>query len=224
MIDTRDPSRLSSAAIIENYNRVVARVDLHGGLGRTKIIAVSKTWPASVVQDAASMGIVDFGENYAKELSQKALHLRDNNVQWHMIGSLQSRTIASIASFVDLWHSVSRRKEIEILGSLKLKSKILLQVNLSAGDSRNGLGIAEIEAHLDFARSQGLTVIGLMTVLPQLEMGERRVLFRRLYQTGESLGLNEFSMGMTDDFECAVEEGSTMVRVGRAIFGDRMPK
>ncbi len=212
---------VSPAEAFENYSAIIDRIKAHGDLEKTKIVAVTKTVPATLISGLLEYGIRDFGENYARELEQKIIQIANPSIRWHMIGALQTRAIKKIARDVYLWHSVARLKELDILAFQKIQSSVLLQVNLSDGDSRNGISLKEIETFLEYAQSNDIEVTGLMTVLPQVSLNERRSMFRRVYKVGISLGLSEFSMGMTQDFECAVEEGSTMVRIGRAIFGAR---
>ena len=207
--------------IAANYALIEERVAAAGGRGRTRIVAVTKTHPAKVVRAALSAGLRDFGENYAGELIAKAEELRGEDLRWHMIGHLQSRAIKGLAPHVAVWHSVSRAKEMDLLARLEVRAQLLVQVDYSAAEGRNGVPPAEVAALVDHGRALGLDVAGLMVVTPLIDPPARAAIFAATRELGESLGLGEFSMGMTDDFEWAVREGSTMVRIGRAIFGDR---
>ena len=210
-----------SESIAANYEEISTRINAAGGAGRTAIVAVSKTQSVEVIRAALTCGIVDFGENYAKELIDKAAALKQSQLRWHMIGGLQSRTIAPLAPYVALWHSVSRAKEIELLERARTGARILVQVDFSGAAGRNGAALDQVASLVEYGREGGLDVAGLMVVTPQVELGERAKIFRETYLLGTSMGLKEFSMGMSDDYEPAVQEGSTIVRIGRAIFGER---
>lgn len=209
-----------SELIYENYQKVKDRV-LRAGGSQVSVVAVSKRIDVDVISKVNKLGIVDFGENYPNELLEKATVLSNSVLNWHMIGAIQSRRIPSLAGVVGVWHSVSRIKELELLAANDSKSKLFLQVDYSKLQQRSGFAVSEVEQALKKGLSLSLNVVGLMTITPVVSMPERIFIFRDLYQLGRSLDLSEFSMGMTDDFEAAVSEGSTIVRVGRAIFGDR---
>ena len=207
--------------IAANYAAIEERVADAGGRGRTRIVAVTKTHPAEVVRAALSAGLRDFGENYADELVAKAETLRGEELRWHMIGHLQSRAIKGLVPHVAVWHSVSRAKELELLARLEVRADLLVQVDYTGAEGRNGVPPGEVAALVDHGVALGLKVTGLMVVTPQVDPPARAGIFASTRELGQSLGLGEFSMGMTDDFEWAVRDGSTMVRIGRAIFGDR---
>ena len=224
MFDPRDGEEAKAGLadrIAANYSAIEERVAAAGGRGRTRIVAVTKTHPAEVVWAALTAGLGDFGENYADELIAKAEALSGAELRWHMIGHIQSRTIKRLAPHVAVWHSVSRDKEMDILARLEVSARLLVQVDYTGAEGRNGVAPDRVPALVDHGRRLGLDVAGLMVVTPLIEAPGRARIFAATRELGESLGLGEFSMGMTDDFEWAVREGSTMVRIGRAIFGDR---
>lgn len=215
------------------------------------LVAVSKTHSAERVLEAVQAGLEDFGENRVEEASEKIARVNDQVSErpiWHLIGHLQSRKARDLFSeagepLFDLVHSVDSVKLAGKLSHLAeahgTKLDVLLQMNVSGEASKEGFDAVgwdhttEIRARLwqDFStiRSMpGLTVSGLMTIAPIVEeMEQARPVFRRLRLLrdglSESFGavLPDLSMGMTDDYPVAVEEGSTLVRVGRAIFGER---
>ncbi|MDA8397710.1 MAG: YggS family pyridoxal phosphate enzyme [Actinomycetota bacterium] len=207
--------------IAANYAVIEEKVAAAGGRNRTRIVAVTKTHPADVVRAALMAGLGDFGENYAHELISKAEAVGGSEVRWHMIGHIQSRAIKGLAPHVAVWHSVSRAKELDILSHLGVRAKVLVQVDYTGVEGRNGVAPAQVPELVDHGRRLGLDLAGLMVVTPLIEVAGRARIFAATRELGESVGLGEFSMGMTDDFEWAVREGSTMVRIGRAIFGDR---
>lgn len=204
------------------------------------LAAVSKTQPLSVIEEAYAAGQRDFGENRLEELWQKVELARERGlteIRWHMIGSIQSRkTLQAVGPFV-LIHSVDRLK---IANRLSLDAvaagralDVLIEVNVSREASKHGFGPDELrEAASDLLALPGLSIHGLMTMAPVAENPEEvRPYFRELRLLRDELAgtypqadWRHLSMGMTQDFEAAVEEGATIVRVGSAIFGPRPPK
>jgi pyridoxal phosphate enzyme (YggS family) len=191
-----------------------------------RLIAVTKTFSPEVCVAALEAGLTDLGENRVQEGAAKALTLAEQGLQpvWHLIGHLQSNKVkAALGTFalihsvdsVDLATAISRRTSSRV--------PILLEVNVAAESSKFGLTRKALHAEFDqIAALPNVEVRGLMTVAPQTDDPERvRPVFRELRQLAESLGLPECSMGMSGDYEVAVEEGSTMVRIGSALFGPR---
>jgi PLP dependent protein len=196
------------------------------------LIAVSKKQPVSAIQTVFEAGIVDFGENQAQELKSKA-EFFTAPLKWHMIGHLQTNKVKYIINHSEYIHSVDSVKlseeinlRAEKIGKLQ---KILLEVNVSGEDAKFGLrNKNDILSITNFCRNSGsLKLCGLMTMAPFTD--EERVIrdcFRgtkELYDwlNKEGAGLTQLSMGMTNDFEIAIEEGATMLRIGTAIFGER---
>jgi pyridoxal phosphate enzyme (YggS family) len=226
-----------AASIAEQYSIITARVAAAcRRAGRSPeevtIVGVTKTKPAATVRAAAEAGIVDVGENYVQELVAKHDEL-GGIVRWHFIGSLQRNKVRSIIPFVHIIHAVdSERLGVEIdrqAQAVGRRVPVLLQVNTSDEESKHGV---RPEEAADLARRlgslPGIELRGLMTLAAFLDDPEAvRPMFALLRTTRDrlerELGLHlpELSMGMTNDFEVAVEEGSTMVRIGTAIFGAR---
>jgi hypothetical protein len=199
-----------------------------------RLVAVSKTQPAEAVKAALAAGQQIFGENYVQEFLEKAQQLPES-VEWHFIGSLQSNKVKYLANLTTLIHSVDRlslAREIdrqwEKIGK---PCDILLQVNISGEETKSGTTSEDL---LQLAREASLLphlrVRGLMTMPPFFDEPERvRPYFRELRRLAEVLAseqipgitMEELSMGMSGDFEVAIEEGATLVRVGSAIFGER---
>jgi pyridoxal phosphate enzyme (YggS family) len=199
-----------------------------------RLVAVSKTQPAEAVKAALEAGQQLFGENYVQEFLEKAQQL-PASVEWHFIGSLQSNKVKYLAGLTTLIHSVDRlslAREIdrqwEKIGK---PCDILLQVNISGEETKSGTTSEDL---LQLAREASLLphlrVRGLMTMPPFFDEPERvRPYFRELKRLAEVLAseqipgitMEELSMGMSGDFEVAIEEGATLVRVGSAIFGER---
>lgn len=188
------------------------------------IIAVSKTKPASIVEAAFEAGSTNFGENRIQEAEEKIAKLSHINPTWHLIGHLQTNKAKIAVQLFDIIHSVDSVKLAEVISAQADKEiEVLLQVNVSQEESKGGFTVAELPQALEkISELPNIKVQGLMTIAPWVnDTEEVRPVFKRLKELGDSLGLKHLSMGMTDDYEVAIEEGATMVRIGRAIFGAR---
>jgi PLP dependent protein len=199
------------------------------------LVAVSKTHPASAIREAYAVGQRDFGENYAQELAAKRQELADlSDIRWHFIGALQSNKVKLIVP-ATLVHAVDRLSVAEALGkrarALQTQCDALLEVNVGGEESKAGVAPDAVDALLASVLAiDGLRIRGLMCIPPPAERPEDarpgfhalRVLRDRLRAQHPSIEL--LSMGMTSDFEVAISEGATHVRVGTAIFGSRAPR
>ncbi len=196
-----------------------------------RLVAVTKAFPADVVRAALDAGIVDMGENRAQELKEKMAAV-GADARWHFIGPLQTNKAKIVTANVVLVHSVDRSEVAEAIArrarAIGATQDILIEVNVAGDPAKHGVdrtravGLArEVDA------LEGIRVKGLMTMPPYPEDAEEsRPYYRSLAELGAVLidelpGAGELSMGMTRDFEVAVEEGATLVRVGEAIFGPR---
>ena len=215
----------------QNLARVRQRIAAAcGRAGRrpeeVRLVAVTKTFSADVVRSALRAGVQDIGENRVQELREKAEQISEP-VRWHLIGHLQSnkaRIAARLCEVIQTVDSVELAERIshEAVASGK-EIEILIQVNVGGEEQKSG--VQPSKAHTlagSIRRLDGLRLTGLMTIPPIADENQTRAYFRRLRQLRDELGLAELSMGMTDDFEMAIEEGSTLIRVGRAIFGERV--
>lgn len=199
------------------------------------LLAVSKTKPASAVAEAIAVGQRAFGENYVQEGVEKILHFREAGVeglQWHFIGPLQSNKSRLVAEHFDWCHTVDRLRIASRLSEQRPTHlpplNVLIQVNISDEESKSGVSLAEIDALADaIVELKGVTLRGLMAIpAPESDYvrqfavaGQMAVAFTRLktrYPTVDTL-----SLGMSDDMDAAIAAGSTMVRIGTAIFGAR---
>lgn len=197
--------------------------------GQIGLLAVSKTQPADAVREAADAGVQDFGENYLQEALDKQQALRDLPLRWHFIGPIQSNKTRAIAEHFDWVHSVDRLKIAQRLSQQRPADQpplnICLQVNISAEPSKAGCTPQELAALAHaVAGLPGLCLRGLMAIPePGRDVATQRAAFAALRQLQEGLGLplDTLSIGMSDDMEAAVAEGSTWVRIGSAIFGAR---
>jgi PLP dependent protein len=189
------------------------------------LIAAAKTKSAAMVDEAIAAGIADVGENYVREAAGKRAAVT-RAARWHMIGHLQRNKARRAAEVFDAIHSLDDAALGEALSRSADASgrtiSILIEVNLAGEATKSGVrpdALAELTSRL--RALPRLSVDGLMAIPPPAAPEETRPLFRQLRDLRDRLELRELSMGMTDDFEVAVEEGATMVRVGRAIFGPR---
>jgi pyridoxal phosphate enzyme (YggS family) len=193
------------------------------------LVAVTKGFEASLITAAFDLGIRNFGENRVQEAQGKITQLFElkPSVTWHMMGHLQSNKARSAVELFDIIHSVDSVKLAGILNRLAEKPlPVLLEINVSGESTKAGFSLDEATGAVkEIGQLTNLKLLGLMTVAPWVtEPEEVRPVFRRLRELRDELGLKHLSMGMTDDFEVAIEEGATMLRIGRAIFGERRQK
>ena len=198
----------------------------HRSPGEITLVVVTKEVGVSAIRAAFDCGMRNFGENRVQEAEDKIAQLSElkPDVTWHMVGHLQSNKARAAVELFDIIHSIDSIKLAEILSRRAEKTfPVLLQVNVSGEATKGGFVMGEIvNAVNEIKKLSNLKVMGLMTIAPlAADPEEVRPAFRKLRELRDSLGLEHLSMGMTDDFEVAVEEGATMLRVGRAIFGER---
>ncbi|MDP2917503.1 MAG: YggS family pyridoxal phosphate-dependent enzyme [Dehalococcoidia bacterium] len=190
------------------------------------LVAVTKGVAPSVIAAAFELGIRNFGENRVQEAEEKIKqlsHLKPRPV-WHMIGHLQSNKVKPALALFDIIQSVDSVKLAQLISRYtRKKVPVLLQVNVSGEASKSGFPLSELgQAFEAISRLPQIGIKGLMTIAPVGDNPEDvRPVFRKLWELGDSFRLEHLSMGMTDDFEVAIEEGATMVRLGRALFGER---
>ena len=225
--------------LYENYEKVVENVkkacERSGrNFQDVTIIAVSKTKPISDVEELLAHGITEFGENKVQEMVDKYEHV-SKPVNWHLIGHLQTNKVKYIVDKACLIHSVDSvhlAKEIEKEAAKKdVVVKVLIEVNIAQEESKFGIREDEVYSLIDAIKDMPhVHVMGLMTIAPFVDNPEEnRVYFRKMHQLLldikskciDNIDMNVLSMGMTNDYEIAVEEGATMIRVGTAIFGAR---
>ncbi len=214
------------------------------------LVAVTKTWPAEVVVAAYELGIRHFGENRAEELAEKRVAVEaqlgaDSGITWHLIGPLQSRKTALAAEHADFFHALDRikiaRRLSDRLQEIGRTLPVLLEVNVSGEESKHGFNASRweedenqrdrlYEIARQVAEFPALELQGLMTMAPwDVEDEVIQGVFRRTHalavwleeKAPQAASWKVLSMGMTDDFELAIEQGATHIRVGRALFGSR---
>ena len=191
------------------------------------LVAVSKTKTVEDILEIYELGHRDFGENRAQELAAKAPQLPDD-IRWHFVGALQSNKVRQIRSTTHLLHSMDRSSLAKAwLKGIGRPPPVLLQVNIGDEAQKSGIDPKDVAEVLERILTMGLTIRGLMAIPPIPEYAEQsRTHFQKLREIIEPISLlnpscKELSMGMTDDFEVAIEEGASIIRVGRAIFGPR---
>jgi PLP dependent protein len=188
-----------------------------------RIVAATKTVPVERIRALCAAGCTDLGENRAQELTAKAPELTDavagGPPTWHFIGPLQRNKIKALAPLVACWHTVDRPALVPGIATHAPGATVLVEVNLAREPQKAGCDPDDVAALVGQADRAGLRVAGLMTVPPR--GGDPRPWFAALAARAADLGLPECSMGMSEDFEVAVEEGATMVRLGRLLLGAR---
>ena len=195
-----------------------------------RLVLASKTQPSEAIRAAANAGARDFGENYVQEAIAKRAELSDlTDIRWHLIGHLQTNKVKVAASGFALIHSLDSVRLAEALARAQPSPRVhaLIEVNLGGEASKTGVAPDGVTAILDAARDK-LEIDGLMTIPPPADGAEAaRPYFAQLRELRDRLAtqsgyaLSELSMGMSDDFEVAIEEGATILRIGRAVFGER---
>ena len=200
-----------------------------------KLLAVSKTFPVEAMAEAFAAGQRHFGENYVQEAREKFAQWQDRDrVEWHLVGPLQRNKINQALEIFDYFHAIDSLRLLEALDQRALaagkRPKLLLQVRLGEEESKHGFHPDEVLPLLEELRSsppQAVRLVGLMTIPPPID--DARPHFRRLHQLSEEIRQRDFaffedhqlSMGMSDDYPVAIQEGATWIRVGRALFGHR---
>ena len=197
------------------------------------LLVVSKQVKTSQIQEALIAGATLFGENKIQDAVRKVDKMKSKEISWHFIGHLQKNKVKFLGKRFDLIHSIDSlelaQKIAKQCHSENQVQSVLLQVNVSGEEAKFGMSPIELEKQVDeFSHLSGIQIEGLMTMPPQsLDPEESRRHFAKLRElrdrlnTQKQLSLKELSMGMTNDFEVAIEEGATLVRVGSAIFGER---
>lgn len=197
------------------------------------LLAVSKTKPLECLEEAYKCGIRDFGENKVQELIDKYENFH-NDVRWHLIGHLQTNKVKYLVGKVFLIHSLDSINLLNVIekvfGKADLTAEALIQINIGREESKTGILEEDIEEFLqEIEKCKHVSIKGIMVIIPQGDEESNRNYFRKTKQIFEDLSKREFkninmqilSMGMTHDYKTAIEEGSTLVRIGTGIFGKR---
>ena len=202
------------------------------------LVAVSKTHPAEIIREAIAAGVTDLGENRVQEADAKIAEVGRGSIRWHLIGHLQSNKARRAVELFDVIHSVDSAALAQRLDRVcgevdREELPVLIQIDLGKESTKSGAAQSELPEIVDaIKRSRIVRLQGLMTLPPYFDDPEEaRPFFRRLRELRDELSARgafgdaggELSMGMTHDYEVAIEEGATMVRVGTAVFGERNP-
>ena len=238
---TVDPAQAQLAARLAAVRARIATATERCGRGADEVtlIAISKTHPASAVTSLIDLGALDIGENRVQEAEGKIAEVGGGQVRWHLVGHLQANKARRAVSLFDVIHSLDSVDLAQRLDRICIEEgreslSVLVQVDLGQEETKSGIDESEL-THLveTLGPLSRLKLIGLMTLPPYFDNPEHsRPFFRRLRELRDELagrgvfpgGRGELSMGMTHDFEVAIEEGATMIRVGTAIFGERLPR
>jgi pyridoxal phosphate enzyme (YggS family) len=211
-----------SVGVARNLSNIRARI---AGAGadpqRITVVAVTKGFGPEAVRAAGDAGLCDLGENYAQELIAKASAVDRDSLRWHFLGPIQRNKVPALAPVVAVWQAVDRRAAGDAIARRAPGAHVLVQVNISGETTKHGCAPAEVPALVDDLRTLGLRVLGLMAIGPSGPPELARPGFRTVVELAGQLALPEVSIGMTEDLEVAVEEGATMVRIGRGLFGPR---
>jgi len=210
---------IEPAAVAARLEVLQERLRVSGAQG-VRIIAVTKAFGLDAVDAAIEAGLADIGESYAQETIAK-LGDRSPAATVHFIGGLQRNKVRKLSGLIDVWQSVDRIELIDEISSRDPGAAIMLQVDISGEASKRGCAPDDVAGLLERAVGHGLDPIGLMGIGPIGKPEDARLGFRRLRALVDRFELRECSMGMTGDLEVAVEEGTTMIRVGTALFGPR---
>jgi len=225
--DRPAPPDVAAADVAAAITRVRERI---AGCGRdpatVQLVAVTKGFGPEAVRAVRAAGVVDVGENYAAELEAKADVLGSDGgdtaqIRWHFLGAVQRRKVPRLARVVSLWQGVCRVEEGRAIARHAPGSRVLVQVNVDGAPGRNGCPPGAVADLVVVLRDEGLDVAGLMVVAPNGPVDDRRRAFEQVAALADVLELPIRSMGMSDDLELAIRAGSTMVRLGRALFGPR---
>ena len=216
----------------QRLSRIRAELETIAPGRRVRVLAVSKQQPAAAIRNAVGSGQVAFGENYVQEARAKQRELSDLELQWHLIGPLQSNKCRDAAQHFDWVQSVDRDKLVPLLARQRPAQapalNLLVQVNIDDEASKSGCRPADVAAiALAISLEPRLRLRGLMAIpAPTPTLDARRVAFRRMRILFESLQqqypqVDTLSMGMSDDYAIAIDEGANLVRIGSALFGPR---
>jgi pyridoxal phosphate enzyme (YggS family) len=214
--------------ILDRIKKVCAKISRNEN--EIKLLAVSKKQPVEKILKMYELGQRDFAENYVQEFLEKKESLTGKNIEWHMIGPLQTNKVAKIIGEVELIHSIDSLKLAKFVSEKSkeknITQKILLQINVANEASKSGVDLKHSKSFIeDVLKFSNIKVTGLMAMPPFTDNPEdSRIHFenlRKIRDDFKELGIHELSMGTTQDFEVAIEEGATIIRVGEALFGPR---
>jgi pyridoxal phosphate enzyme (YggS family) len=234
---------LTKSTLCERYDHVLAKISSaasrsNRAVEEITLIVITKTHPPSLLREALELGMTDFGESRVQEAEGKIAKVGRQAVRWHLVGHLQANKARRAVHLFDVIHSLdstslARRLERLCEETTRQKLPVLIQIDLAGEETKSGIPEAEVEELAETINGcSRLELTGLMTLPPFFEEAERaRPYFRRLRELRDDLkskgyfgsSSGELSMGMSNDYEIAIEEGATMLRIGTAILGEREP-
>lgn len=220
-------AQVNAKLVAENIHELQDRLSLLSPERDVRIVAVTKGFGVDAPRAALAAGLTMIGENYAQELVSKHEELSPaerERIEWHFLGRLQRNKVRSLASIVSVWQSVDRFELIDEIARRAPRAKVMVQLNLSEEPQKGGAPVSDGSLLVGHARDMGLDVVGLMGVGIAGGPADSAAAFEKLVALAEDLDLPERSIGMSDDLEVAVAQGSTMVRVGTGLFGARAPR
>ena len=210
---------------VQNFNLIRKEIDLKNK--NTEIIAVTKTFPIESIKPLIENGHLHFGENKVQEAISKWQNIKDDykNIKLHLIGKLQTNKVKYILPLFDYIHSLDNLKLAEKIDKeqekKKFKPKIFVQVNIGNEIQKNGISVDQLDSFLlHCKKSFNLNIVGLMCIPP--ENGETEIYFKKMQNLCQKFQLSQLSMGMSNDYNLAIINGATFVRIGSKIFGNRI--
>jgi PLP dependent protein len=216
---------VDAAAVAANVDQIRQRIHQAGGSDAVQLLAVTKTFPVGAMLAAHAAGCCGVGENYAQELVAKAAELVAFDAalrpEVHFIGHLQSNKVRQLAQYVSVWQTLDRPSVIDEVAHRAPGARVMMQVNVTGEPQKSGCSPGDLSSLIDRAVGGGLDVIGLMTLGVAGDEASSFAGFTLLARLADEFGVIERSMGMSGDLDAAVRAGSTMVRVGSALFGSR---
>lgn len=219
--ESQSPGAMDPTIVSLRLQQVRERIESRGGdPAAVRVVAVTKGFGVDAVNAAMAAGAADVGENYAQELLAKAGEA-PAGVRWHFLGSVQRNKVRRLAPAVTAWHGVDRPAAADAIASASPGATVFVEVNVTGAERRPGCRRSDLDALVEHCHRLPLDTAGLMTVAAPGSSERARECFRWLAGAARRLGLAQLSMGMSDDFEVAVEEGATTLRLGRALFGPR---
>ena len=220
-------AQVNAQLVAKNIHELQGRLSMLAPERDVRIVAVTKGFGIDAPRAALAAGLTMIGENYAQELVSKHEELSPadrERIEWHFLGRLQRNKVRGLASIVSVWQSVDRFELIDEIARRAPRAKVMVQLNLSEEPQKGGAPVHDGSLLVGHARDMGLDVVGLMGVGSAGSPADSAAAFEALVALAEDLGLPERSIGMSDDLEVAVAQGSTMVRVGTGLFGARAPR
>ena len=181
--------------------------------GNAILLPVTKGFGVREVQAMLEVGLTKIGESYAQEILEKTEMITDDRIAWHMIGRVQRNKVQKLSETVDLWHSVDRKELITEIAKHKKNSEILIQVDMNDRSQQGGCSPENVPDLIEFASDKGLNVKGLMTIGVDRDINATRNIFAEMAKLSEKMGLKEISMGMSNDFEIAIDYGLYLIHI-----------